>query len=78
MNHSLIKELSTLSNSSITVFTQTLSTIDERSMLSQIERCTGPNEYHMALNTLAYIIYNAIHVVDGQLTAREGVTVGFG
>ena len=41
VNQSKIKQLSPFSNSSILVFTQTLSTINECNMLSQIECCAG-------------------------------------
>ena len=41
MNQSQIKQLSTLRNSSISVFTQTFSKFDELNMLSQFEYCAG-------------------------------------
>ena len=41
MNQSQIKQLSNLLNSSISVFTQTLSKFDKLNMLCQSERCAG-------------------------------------
>ena len=45
MNQLQIKQLLTLSNSSISMFTQTLSQSDKLNMLSHSERCAGQTIY---------------------------------
>ena len=47
MNQSQIKQLLTLSNSSISVFTQTLQKFDKVNMLRHSERCAGHGGYYM-------------------------------
>ena len=59
-NQSKIQQLLTLSNSSITLFTQTVSQSDKVNMLRTSERCAGQKSYeHVCTNcTLVHTVHH--------------------
>ena len=83
MDQSQIKLLSTLSNRSISVFTQILSKFDELNVLSQFERCAGllisvsQGSYHRVIDFEgAFILQKGLQSARQIIVEDQGVNSG--